>query len=285
MISGSMRGGRAFPEPAAGDVFCGGEVMLFRNPHGEKFGDRDAWSLSEKWTSLEDIRPAYAKLARKEAKLGAEHPFAWNAEFGYLSPFPEHCGTGLMIRTDMHLEALHLIGDLPPVLNALHAIRFESYGMNIDGIKNAAHWFDIYTNASLGITEEDLLLRAERVFSSLAVQETNARKRLLRELPRTLEDAVARAMAVLKTCRLLSPWEYLDILSPIRLASVMGLLEGITLSDVDRLMRKQFAARDDIPHSPDGERMRDERDAAIADAANKRFARVRWNRHAGEYFS
>ena len=274
-----------FPDLLARDVICGGEELLFRNPHGERFGERDAWCLSEEWFSIDDIRPAYANLTEKESRLGAEHPFAWNEEFGYLSPFSEHCGTGLLIRADLHLEGLHLIGDMPLVLNALEGVRFGAQGVNMDGIKNAAHIFDVFTNASLGISEDELLSRAQRIFAELVQQELNARIRLVRELPRVFEDSVSRAMAILKTCRLLSPWEYLDIMSPIRLAAIMGFLDGIDRAEADSILRKQLAARDDLPDSPDGDRMRDERDASLADAVNKRFSRVRWNGRAKELLS
>ncbi len=274
-----------FPDLLPRDVLCGGELLLFRNPHGEPFGERDAWCLTEEWFALDDIRPAYASLLEKESRLGAKQPFAWNEDFGYLSPFPEHCGTGLLIRADLHLEGLHMIGDVPPVLNALKAVRFGAEGVNMDGLQNAAHIFDVYTNASLGISEEDLMAHAERIFSQLVDQEINARLRLVRELPRTFEDAVARSLAILQNCRLLSPWELLDIISPIRLAAVMGFLDGITRAEADAILRKQLSARDDLPDSADGDRMRDERDAAIADDANKRFARIRWNSRAKEYLS
>ena len=274
-----------FPNLIARDVLCGGEELLFRNPLGERFGENDAWCLSEEWFSLDDIRPAYASLTQKESRLAEKQPFAWNPQFGYLSPFPEHCGTGLLIRADLHLEGLHIIGDLPPVLNALEAVRFGAQGVSFDGVKNAAHIFDVYTNASLGVSEEDLIARAERVFAELVQQELNARMRLVRELSRTFEDSVSRALAILQNCRLLSPWELLDILSPVRLAAVMGFLDGITRIEADQMLRRQLDARDDLPDSPDGDRMRDERDAAIADDANKRFARVRWNRRAKEYLT
>jgi len=274
-----------YPALVARDVICGGEILAFRNPHGEKFGEHDAWCLSEEWFSIDDIRPAYANLVEKESRLAAKQPFAWNPEFGYLSPFLDHCGTGLLVRADLHLEGLHLIGDMPPVLNALYSVRFGAEGVNMDGIKNASHVFDVFTSASLGATEDEIIAHAERVFASLVRQELNARIRLVRELPRTFEDSVARALAILRECRLLSPWELLDIISPIRLAAVMGFLDGLTRQEADAIMRKQLAARDDLPDSPDGDRMRDERDADIADKANHRFARVKWNRRAKEIFS
>jgi len=272
-----------FPDLLPGDVIGNGELLLFRNPKGVPFGERDAWCLSEDWNLPSAIPAAYDRLLEKESRVAAENTFAWNSEFGYLSPFPQHCGTGLVIRADVHLEALNMIGDMALVLNAIHAVRFTAEGVNMEGIKNAAHYFDVYSNSALGISEKDLLDRAARLFNDLIQQELNARLRLVHELPRTFEDAVSRALAILQHCRLLSPWEYLDIISPLRLAAVMGFIDGLSRTEADAIMRKQLDATDDLPDSADGDRMRDERDADLADSANKRFARVRWNSHAKEY--
>lgn len=273
----------SFPNLSPTDVIDNGEALLFRNPQGVPFGERDAWGLAEDWRLPDGIPSAYSRLLAKESRIAAENSFAWNEQFGYLSPFPEHCGTGLIVRAHLHLEALNLIGDLPLVLNGITAVRFNADGVNMDGIKNAAHLFDIYNNSTLGISEENLLDRAARLFRDIIQQELNARIRLVRELPRVLEDSVSRAIAILQRCRLLSPWEYLDIISPIRLATVMGFLDGITRAEADSIMRQQLAVIDDFPNDADGDRMRDERDAHLADAANKRFARVRWNSRAKEY--
>lgn len=273
------------PAPRPEDVFFGGEVLIFRNPAGEVFSERDRWVLAEPWQTRDDMRAAYVKAARKEAVLAETQTFAWHRTFGYLSPLPEHAGTGLVLRADMHLEALHLIGDLPPVLSALNALRFGADGFDVDGLKAAGHFFDVYTRAGMGVTEEELLVRATRVFGDLAQQEMNARIRLLRELPRTFEDAVSRALAILKNCRLLSPWELLDIVSPLRLAAIMGFLDGFTREMADALMRRQIATVDNLPDTAAGDRMRDERDAALADEINKRFARITWSPRAKEYFS
>ena len=84
-----------------------------------------------------------------------------------------------------------------------------------------------------------------------------------------------RALAVLRSARLLSPWELFDLLSPIRLAASIGRLAGISRDEVISMMAAQ-AKKPDLPppETIDDERRRDNRDAALADRTNKRFSRV-----------
>ena len=106
-------------------------------------------------------------------------------------------------------------------------------------------------------------------------QELYARQMLIEDTPRIFEDSIMRALAILRSARLLSPWELFDLLSPIRLAANMGYIAGITGNEVISLMAAQ-AKKPDLPppQSIADERRRDNRDAALADRINKRFARV-----------
>ena len=274
-----------YPDLLARDAVFGGVVRLWRNPAGRPFAETDRWTLSAEWKLPADIAGAYAQVEAEEARLARQHPFAWDSDFGYLSPDPLHCGTALGIEGEFHLEALHLIGDLPPVLAALEAVRFQSSNIVEDGIRQAAHLFRIRNAATLGITERALVKRAVRLFDDLVVQELNARKALVEDTPRILEDSVARALAVLRSARLLAPGELLDLLSPIRLAVTMGLLTGITRAETAKLMREQIDAPElPPPRTAEDDRQRDARDAGLADWANRRFADVAFNARADELF-
>ncbi len=273
-----------YPELCSEDILSGGTITFWRNPAGRPFEDQDVWSLSATWRNTEDIPPVYHRLEAKEKKLSAQEDFAWDSDFGYLSPIPEHCGTALCFEGEFHLEALHLIGDLPAVLNAVEAIRFRSASIVEDGIRQAAHLFRIGNAATLGISEDDLLMRAHRLFSDLVVQEANARRSLVEDTPRILEDSIARSLAVLRSARLLAPGELLDILSPIRLAVTMGFLDGITRDEVRKLMQDQIDAPELPPaRTAADDRRRDARDARLADRINARFESVRFSRLAKSY--
>ncbi len=259
----------------ASDVVAGGSMCLYRNDQGRRFDSDDQHVITELWELPSDIPDAYTRLEAAERRLAAEHVFAWHPEFGYLSPFPDHCGTGLHVWAEFHLEGLSLIGDLQPVRAGIEAMRMTFHGVDADGIHNAGHLFRIWNNATLGLPERKLVRRVMRTFEDLVTQELYARQMLVEDTPRVFEDSVMRALAILRSARLLSPWELFDLLSPIRLAANMGYISGITGSEVASLMAAQ-AKKPDIPppQSVADERRRDSRDAALADRTNKRFARV-----------
>ena len=275
-----------YPNLLTSAALSGGRITLFRNPADKSFGEKDAYAIYADWSTPDEISAAYAKVEEDERRLAETHRFAWHPDFGYLSPFPAHCGTGIRIEAEVHLEGLHIIGDLPPVLAGLTAMRIGYKSIDGDGLHNVAHLFRIGNESSIGLPERALIARVARVFTQLAEQETAARKALVDEQPRLFLDSVERALAILRHARLLSPSEYLDLLSPIRLAAIMGFLAGITRQQVDNAMRRQLSRPFAKPPSTqEEERQRDVRDADFAERVNAAFANVRFNDFAKDILS
>lgn len=264
-------------EPAyrPGDVASGGTVAIYRNDRGRPFGETDEHVIERPWRLPAHIAAAFTDAEKAEAELAAGNPPAWHPQFGYLSPIPEHCGTGIVISGEFHLEGLNIIGDLPPVLAALEALRLRAEGLEADGMRHAAHVFRVQNAFSLGMPERALVHRVARALEDLTSQELAARQILMEEHPRLLADAVERALAILRAARLISPWELFDLLSPVRLAASLGFIDGITGAEILDLMAAQARKGDTGPSdSSEEDRRRDARDAALADRTNRRFADV-----------
>lgn len=266
----------AYPNLDPSDALFSGRMTIWRNSKDKPFGEQDAWTLKREWQQLNEIPVAYMSLMEEEAEIGKKHPFAWDPKFGYLSGDPAHCGTALEIEGTFHLEGLSIIGDLDATLNGINALRFRSSSILEDGVQQAARVFRIGNNATLGITDRELIKRATRIFDDLATQELSARISLVEDMPRILLDAIQRSLALLRAARLLSPGEVLDLLSPLRLASSMGFIAGMTLQQIDDMMGQEFNAPPigDSQTQAD-ERRRNERDGRLADHCNKLFAKVR----------
>ena len=275
-----------YPRLSARDVLLNGAVTVFRNRAEQPFGDTDAIVLNEPWRDTANIESACERVMRKEASCAKKESFAWSPEFGYLSPVPEHCGAGMSICAEFHLEGLHLIGDLPLVLSGIDAVRFYAESISGDGIRDAAHLFRIANVGSLGISESDLARRAKAIFNGLLRQELNARRILVERDTRHFADAIYRALAILKTARLLSPCEVVDLLSPLRLAAAMGFIDGFTCEEATSMTERLLNRGDEyFPENEDGDRLRDRRDSRLADKANKRFASVSVNARGKEFLT
>ena len=182
-------------------------------------------------------------------------------------------GSTYRVRDRMHLEGLHLIGELDPVKRAVRALGGELYGIEADGVRETGHAYGLRYSGSSE--------RAKRVVERIVESERCARVRLFEELPRVFGDSLCRALAIMKNCRLLSSGELFDLLSPMRLAAKEKMLDGITLAEIERLMRDA-----DLSSAEDGldQEGRDKADAERADETNRRFEDVVLNERAEEKF-
>ena len=262
----------------ASDIISDGYVRLYRQRTDISFIPENILKIETEFHSLPRLHAAFTATAKKEAELAGDMTFAWNPEFGYVTSTPELCGTGLEISALLHLEGLHLIGDLDPALNALFALRMRYSGCCGDGLRNAAHLFRISNASMLGADERDIVSRTGRVLSDLVHQETNARIRLVEEMPRVFEDAISRSIAILRSCRLLSEWEFLDIISPLRIAAELEFLDNFTREEALALTRPRINLQQSpFPCTIEEQREKDRRDAALADKVNRRFKSVRLN--------
>lgn len=268
------------------DIVSDGYVRLYRQRTDIPFIPENTVNIESGFNSLSRLHAAFNNVLKKEEELSTEMPFAWNPEFGYVTARPEFCGTGLEISALFHLEGLHLIGDLEPALNALYGLRMHAKGCSGDGLRDAAHLMRVTNASMIGIEERDILSRTGRVFSDLVQQESNARIRLVEEMPRVFEDAIARSIAILRSCRLLSEWEFLDIISPLRIAAELEFLDNFTREEALALMRPRIG----LPQSPspatyEEQKEKDRRDATLADKVNRRFKSVRLNARGKDWLS
>ena len=170
------------------------------------------------------------------------------------------------VKNAFHLEGLCLIGEIDAVRRALHALEMDLEGFSADGINETGHIYRIRYRCEAE--------RAKRVVKDILREERNARRRLREDFARVFEDAVCRALAILKNCRLLSKGEFFDLLSPLRLAAKEKLLDGLTFSQVDRMMNAiDISDTGDLLTQEENDRVDGER----ADVMNKRFEEVMLN--------
>ena len=177
------------------------------------------------------------------------------------------------IGTLLHLEGLHLIGELEAAGRAMKALKLELVGVEADGVRNTGHVYRIFHGGNAEL--------AQRVLEDLVREERNARVRLFEEMPRVFGDSLCRALAILKNCRLLAPGELFDLLSPLRLAAIEKMLDGIDLAGIEALISSV-----DLTSKEDNETQesRDRMDAERADEMNRRFEDVVLNERAEEKF-
>lgn len=179
-----------------------------------------------------------------------------------------------LLRGRLHLEGIFLIGEMDAVHRAVDALGLRLESVALGSVNDVGH---IYRLCHSGDAE-----LAKRTLDAIVRQERNARIRLYEEMPRVFGDSLCRALGILKNCRLLSPSEYFDLLSPLRLAALENMLEGIKGREIEKILASipldsDYAAGLSVEE-------RDAEDAARADEVNRRFEDVFINDRAEGLF-
>jgi hypothetical protein len=210
----------------------------------------------------------------KNKKKSETSPVEVNAELNEL-PLNDVDGKFVMLGA-LHLEALHLVGELESLFNLMQKFGVHLEELETEGMHHIGHIYKLKYTCS----EHN----ARLALRSITVHEQNARNDLLKDLPIVLADAVCRPLALLKNCRLLTPAEFLDLLSPMRLAAIEGLLDGITLDEIDQLISEIELRDDKEDEMKNFDVDYDMVDSERANFANARFENVILSDKAEELF-
>ncbi|MDX8430766.1 MAG: hypothetical protein SNF33_03035 [Candidatus Algichlamydia australiensis] len=168
-------------------------------------------------------------LQRVEEAFEKSLPFAFHPRFGYLTAKMHECGSGLKIKTFMHLPAMiHLKEELP---SHLHLSNFtgSKEGFPGDVVVVSNHF-------TLGLTEEEILKELFTTCTHLKTKEEQLRENLNGAQESHIKDLVTRSIGLLKHSYELHIEETLEALSHVKLGLGMKWISGIEESVVNDLL-------------------------------------------------
>ena len=172
------------------------------------------------------------------------------------------------------LQALHLEGRIEELKKFLHEKNVELTGLTVDNIPECGHIYELRHN---NLDQEEL----QSVLEEVLEKEMSARDVLLQDDQCILGDALCRAIAVLKNCRLLTPGEFLDLTTVVIFGLNLRYVSGIDeLTIRERLLELECAEALEL----DGEAEKDkdplEREIELADSTRAMFRHVKMNSKA-----
>jgi protein arginine kinase len=179
---------------------------------------------------------AFARVRDLDLALERELPFAFDERFGYLTGCPTNVGTGLRASVMVHLPALGLVrSELEKVIHAAQRTGLAVRGMYGEGSRAAGDFYQISNQVTLGSSEEGLIDDLQHLVPCIVDFERRVRDVLIKEQHAAIEDRVRRSYGMLRTARSLATDVALLHLSNVRLGVLLGLLGGITLSELARV--------------------------------------------------
>ena len=214
--------------PGGGAVFVTGEAGVMVN-------EEDHLRL-QVFRSGFDVTGALRDAAQLDRELGAEVPYAWHQEFGFLTACPTNTGTGMRASVLIHLPGLVLTQEIGKVLQGLQHMGLTYRGLYGEGSDVLGNFFQISNQTTLGRGEEELADQLVRVVRRVIEREEEARRVLLRDAGYIIEDKLWRAYGTLRHARTLPADEAMNLLSGVRLAAGLNLFSGLSVYTLNKLL-------------------------------------------------
>lgn len=163
--------------------------------------------------------------------------WAFHARYGYLTACPTNVGTGLRISVMLHLPALRLTGELDRVNRAAGDMRLALRGLYGEGTEAKGDFFQLSNQTTLGKTEQQIVEEfSQSILPGFIDYEIQAREALANGPERAgLEDKIFRAMALLRSARMITSDEMMYWLSLARLGVNLGRITDVDLATINEL--------------------------------------------------
>ena len=183
-----------------------------------------------------DLEKGYSIVDQTDTELEHHLPFAFHADYGYLTACPTNLGTGLRASAMMHLPGLVLGDQINQVIHSANRIGLAVRGIYGEGTEALAHLFQVSNQNTLGEREKEIISRLEKVIEQIIQKERHARRKLLETSADRLRDHIGRAYGVLRHAFSIETKEALNHLSMLRLGQDLSLLTPGNQLLIDHLL-------------------------------------------------
>ncbi len=179
------------------------------------------------------LHKAYARVRTLDETLERIFPYAFDDEFGFLSPFPTDIGTGMEATLYLHLPMLKENRRLLRMVEHLSRLGFLLHGSFGSGSEAKGAFYQLTNRVTLGLTETETLDNLSAIARQLVQQEADAEQELHRN--GDFSEPMNR-IAQLKQARAVSLDDGIQLLSDMRLCGALGLSPSLSDVDVDDLL-------------------------------------------------
>ncbi len=202
-------------------------VMVNEEDHLRLQVMRGGFALHDAWAEADAIDDA----------IEAGVDYAFSPRLGYLTACPTNVGTGVRFSVMLHLPALRMVGEIDKVKRAAADMSLAVRGFYGEGSEASGDFYQLSNQTTLGKSEQLLLEElGERIVPEVIEYERQSRQTLMTKRRWQIEDAVHRALGVLRHARLLRTEESMKLLSVLRLGVALEIVQQASIDDIHRLM-------------------------------------------------
>jgi protein arginine kinase len=203
-------------------------IMLNEEDHiriqtlGTGMSLKECWEISNK---IDDV-------------LEGEVDYSFDRELGYVTACPTNIGTGMRASVMVHLPALSITNQIEKLLIGISQLGVAVRGVYGEGTKSMGHLYQISNQGTLGATEETLIDKISQIVAQIVEKEERMRAHLKKNNLYEIEDDCYRAYGLLTNARRMPTEEAMKLLSLLKLAKEMEIIDKAKDKDIYRLMVK-----------------------------------------------
>ena len=138
----------------------------------------------------------------------------------------------------MHLNPI-LSAISPKFLNLIHSISKLGHtvrGVYGEGSAAEGYMYQISNEVTLGICEEEILTKVDKVVLEVVNLEASAREQLVKNDLIGVKDECKRSFGILTNCEKVSFKEFLQLISNVKLGAALGYIDIKDISKIDDLI-------------------------------------------------
>ena len=155
-------------------------------------------------------------------KLSKHLQFAFDERLGYLTQKPVDLGTGMRASVILHLPALSSLGQISRLSSTVSKLGLSLVSVFGNGAQTTGDFYQLSNQLTLGISEKAAIANLKSITLQIINQEHNARKEFVSSVAG--QDRIYRAYGILKSARLLTTRELMELISFVRLGAAVGIL-------------------------------------------------------------
>ena len=164
-----------------------------------------------------------------DQKLDDVLGYSKSKKYGYLTSYPNNCGTGLKASVFLQLSGLTETRNIRSIFNAL-----SGFEINIKPIEDLKSVYEISNTKTLGITEQEIINGIKVIAEKVTDQERQVRKFLAKD-GITLGDKIYRSYGILSNCKKISFEEAKEYISTLKVGTDLGILPELTDLKVQKM--------------------------------------------------
>lgn len=171
-----------------------------------------------------ELDKAYEKANLADEAISKGCEIAFDEKLGFLTSCPTNLGTGMRVSVMLHLPAITAFGYMKSLVGLMNKIGLTVRGIYGEGSDSMGNMYQISNRITLGISEEDTLVKIKNAVNQIVEREREARKQLLESPNPETSDKLWRSYGTLKYARKMDTSEATKLISNILLGATSGVI-------------------------------------------------------------